>query len=202
METSDFNFDYDYPRDALNVLSYVEFKLRNLIESLDIRDSDKRFNYAQAKFSYPLYSQKIETISELYDYNGNERYKLCKAAERVLSNLTYKIMEDFDRESEKISHANFLRYVQKYGYTGKTAAIENALCSGDIDIIMFSNHRPVKPVYNLFLDEDFMCIRQTDMGPKLLHKWQSVKIAKRDFDIKQKRKNMMSNKEYKKWIPK
>ena len=100
-----------------------------------IESTPHSFNYAQAVFSYPIYNQKLETMSGCF---GSETESLEVVGRNAVHELCERILNDFSLEHEKAPWKRTMEYVKNF-----RNAIERAANYGQFFIHLRNNHDSV-----------------------------------------------------------
>lgn len=127
------------------------------------------YSYVQAKFSYPMFNQKLETLTEWK--MGTE--KMQKLATDVTKELITKFFDEIDLEYQEMSHKNFSNFMSSYGNDDGYSAPNLLLEEGQILVYMLSSESNTvdEPFFDRDFEDDRVCIRYNKKGlVECLHK--------------------------------
>jgi hypothetical protein len=174
LETTDF-------KDAQhNHLSYTpKHVCSKLISAVDEAVPDDNVtvphNYAQVKFSYPLFNQRLETVSEMTSVE-NSPYLCAVQAIRLFIDQIFK---DFMDEMKTMSALDYEIYVT----TEHTNAFERAFSDGQVHLRL-SSQKCLAPLLSRDFPNERICVRPSNYGPQPIHEADEKLRFSRDQDIR------------------
>lgn len=141
----------------------------------------KLYNYAQVKFSYPQFNQRVETLTDVVSVENS----LYLSTIQALRKFTAQIFREFMTEMDVMSASDY--YV--YTTTEYRNAFERAFCDGEIHIRL-KDTSILKSLSPLILRQHFderICVKRTDAGLRPLHEADEKAQKERDQQIRDTR---------------
>jgi hypothetical protein len=151
------------------------------------------YNYAQARFAYPLFHQKLETCTGWISFDETEVKKqtgenslMRKVAREAATLLLSKFSEEYDNECKYMTVENYFKYADYYD-----SPLDKIYNESQIFIYLCSSPVPIdEPPFDTDFKEERVCIKHTDEGPVLLHEEEEILRQKRDKYIKHMRSKL------------
>ena len=144
-------------------------------------ENAKIFNYAQAKISYPLFHQKLETLSRM-----RRGIDLSQAGIFALRDLTVKLFDDFTKEMNKMPAMHYQVYGEFDGGVYKNV-FEKAYSEGEVQLCLKSSTVELKEaLLTTYFEQESLCI--TEDG-QFQHSYDKSKYKERNKLIQEARSN-------------
>lgn len=155
------------------------WKMHNLMkEILPKFNFHHPYLYGQAKFSYPLFGQKLETVTEFKKENAT--MSMNQLARNIVTELFSQFYNDILDEYRRVSHHHYLQYVTHM----YSSALERAILEGEVRLILQSSQKEIcDPLLKKDFEDDIVCITYKDNGPVLLHEVEENVRQIRDANI-------------------
>jgi hypothetical protein len=134
------------------------------------------------KFSYPLFNQRLETVSTVTSVENN----LYLTAVQALRLFIDQVYTDFMDEMRTMNATDYEIYIT----TDFKNVIEKAFSEGQVHVRVARNELDTEcstPLLTRDFPDDRICVKATNYGPQPLHDADEKLRYRRDQDIRNSR---------------